>query len=323
LRIIFLIVFNGLVLTNHISFGQLIDLNGRWKFIIGDNAAWSSKEYDDSDWGTIRVPSHWENEGFSGYDGFAWYRTSFNGNNLDRSSKYYLNLGFIDDADEVYLNGELIGLSGSMPPKFKTAYNSERNYVITNSVINFNGNNVLAVRVFDVVHGGGIMDGDIGIYEIDTSSPLLVDLQGVWEFSFNKNGNKPNENDRWDKIIVPGFWEKQGYWKKDGFGWYRREFELSDELSSNELVLLLGKIDDFDEVYINGRLAGQTRDNRRYGESQSYRKFRVYYLPNVLLNFDKKNTIEVRVEDMGNDGGIYEGPIGITTKKLFEKHFKR
>ena len=154
-----------------LSNGQLIDLNGRWKFAIGDQNAWSKKDFDDSNWETIRVPSQWEERGFHGYDGFAWYRTSFDGQYLKNSEKLFINLGYIDDTDEVYLNGDLIGFSGSMPPNFKTAYNSERIYVIPKYLINYNGPNTLAVRVFDVTHGGGIVDGDVGIYELVSGSP--------------------------------------------------------------------------------------------------------------------------------------------------------
>src|SRR5690606_12569195 len=137
------------------AFAQTITLKGRWKFHVGDDAAWASQKFNDSGWGTIRVPAAWEDEGFNGYDGFAWYRTKFDGRKLNKNEVYYLNLGFIDDADEVYLNGNLIGFSGNLPPKFKTAYNSERKYVLPNMMINFEGENVLAIRVFDAIHAGG------------------------------------------------------------------------------------------------------------------------------------------------------------------------
>lgn len=322
MKTLILILFSGLVMLPQLSNGQLIDLNGRWKFAIGDQSSWSKKDYDDSDWETIRVPSAWEDRGFHGYDGFAWYRTTFNGQYLKEGDKLYVNLGYIDDADEVYLNGELIGFSGSMPPNFKTAFNSERIYVIPKYLVNYNGANTLAVRVFDVTQGGGIIDGDIGIYELVTGSPLLLDLQGIWDFSYTRSGSKPDPDEDWDQILVPGYWEKQGYWKRDGYGWYRKSFDLTSEMYNEELILMLGKIDDFDEVYINGKLAGRTRDNGGVGWSKSYQKLRAYYIPKVLLKPNQPNLIEVLVEDIGVDGGIYEGPIGITTRSLFEKHFR-
>ncbi|MFM7486923.1 MAG: hypothetical protein ACKO13_08375, partial [Cytophagales bacterium] len=103
-------------------FSQAIDLEGNWKFHIGDKSAWSDPLFDDDSWETIQVPSPWEDEGFNGYDGFAWYRKKFDGSKLSKENTYYLNMGYIDDCDEVFINGQLIGVSGTMPPKFKTAY---------------------------------------------------------------------------------------------------------------------------------------------------------------------------------------------------------
>ena len=47
----------------------------------------------------------------------------------------YLVLGRIDDADEVYLNGKLIGKSGNFPPEYITAYNKVRRYNIPQGIL--------------------------------------------------------------------------------------------------------------------------------------------------------------------------------------------
>lgn len=317
-----IILIGSLFILVGTSSGQLVDLNGLWKFALGDQQSWSKPNYDDSNWELIRVPTEWENDGFHDYDGFAWYRTRFDGAKIPRGVQCYLNMGYIDDADEVYLNGQLIGFSGTMPPNFKTAYNSERKYVIPQNFINYTGENVIAVRVFDAVLSGGIVDGHLGVYRIESGSPMLLDLRGVWDFSISRNGAKPNE-DGWDKILVPTFWEKQGYRKYDGFAWYRKEFDYTSDMEGQELVLVLGKIDDFDEVYVNGRLVGRTRDDRKFPHSESYSKYRIYYLPEAILKKNAPNLIEVQVEDIGLDGGIYEGPIGITSKDRLYQLIKK
>ena len=313
-----ILLFLQSVLVN----AQAISLKGTWKFQIGDRNSWSSATYDDGDWETIDAPSPWEDEGFNGYDGFAWYRKKFDGKDLSKNENYYLNLGFIDDCDEVYLNGVLIGFSGSMPPKFKTAYNNERKYPLSNESINFEGMNTLAIRVFDVTLGGGIIDGDLGIYR-SPRSRMLVDLQGMWQFHRTWRDNPIPESDDWDKILVPSPWEQQGYPKYDGNAWYRRTFTISENVLQNDadLVLLMGKVDDFDRTYLNGKLIGKTNDGRPFGMSQSYDKQRVYTIPPGLLK-KGSNSIQVFVVDMGNIGGIYEGPIGITTRTVYERYYK-
>lgn len=177
---------------------QVTNLVGTWKFHVGDNASWSSPDFDDSDWEYIHAPSPWEEEGFNGYDGFAWYRKKFNGRLLNKNENYHLNLGFIDDCDEVFVNGYLVGFSGSMPPKFHTAYNTERNYSLPPNVINYNGDNIIAIRVFDVTISGGICDGDLGIF-LSSKSRLLIDLQGLWYFSTAWEGDAITSIKEWKK----------------------------------------------------------------------------------------------------------------------------
>ena len=95
---------------------RIINLNTKWKFAIGDYQKWASPTLNDDDWETISVPSEWENQGFPGYDGYAWYRTEFTLDAIYENDNIYLNLGYIDDVDEVYINGILVGFSGSFPP---------------------------------------------------------------------------------------------------------------------------------------------------------------------------------------------------------------
>jgi beta-galactosidase/beta-glucuronidase len=110
---------------------RLVNLQGKWKFAIGDKALWSEKYFNDNKWEEIFVPSKWEDEGFNGYNGYAWYRKSFDGKEItNKELGLNLFLGYVDDVDEVYLNGHKIGGSGGFPPKFHTAYNALRNYFI-------------------------------------------------------------------------------------------------------------------------------------------------------------------------------------------------
>jgi beta-galactosidase/beta-glucuronidase len=302
---------------------QIVSLRGDWKFQVGDKMIWAGATFNDSQWESIFAPSPWEDEGFNGYDGFAWYRKEFDGKLLSKNENYFLNLGFIDDCDEVYLNGKLIGFSGYMPPKFKTAYNSERKYPIHPELINYTGKNVIAIRVYDVTLGGGIIDGKIGLY-IAPKSRMLVDLQGLWDFYQVSDERQLKPDATAVKIMVPMAWDHQGFAKYDGFAWYKKKFTLAADFSDKDqdMVLLLGKIDDFDKAYLNGKLIGSTNDKRAYMSSSSYSHFRVYSIPEGYLR-KGENLIEVFVEDMGATGGIYEGPVGITSKTAYERYYKQ
>ena len=129
------------------GFKTEVDLKGEWKFSIGDDMNWIKPEFNDENWENIKVPSPWENEGFNGYDGYAWYRKHFMAPINLKGKSVYLSMGYIDDCDEVFVNGHLIGFSGSFPPDYYTAYNAMRMYPCPQDLINFNSDNVIAVRV--------------------------------------------------------------------------------------------------------------------------------------------------------------------------------
>ncbi len=307
-----------MLLLPGLAMSQVIDLRGQWKFHIDDKPDWANANFDDSKWENIFTPSAWEDEGFHGYDGFAWYRTKFNGSKLDKNEIYYLGLGYIDDCDEVFVNGVLVGFSGAMPPKYKTAYNLERKYPLPADLINYSGENTIAIRVFDATLAGGIIDGRLGIYKAKRNKDMIVDLTGIWSFATTRQFSAPNKDTEWKRIMVPSAWEYQGYTKYDGYAWYQKTFTLPENVSGESLVLLLGMIDDFDKAYINGELIGSTNDHRGFGHSQSYSTQRVYNIPRSVLK-KGTNTLQVFVDDMGGFGGIYGGVIGIATQQGYRR----
>ena len=304
---------------------RTIDLSGKWSFSIGDNERWLDPEFDDENWEKINVPGDWESQGFNGYDGYAVYRIYFDGRLLKEGDTHFLVLGYVDDVDEAYLNGTMIGRSGQFPPRYRTAYNSYRKYHLPTDAINFEGQNAIAVRVFDDRVTGGIVGGDPGIYVTQGSEYLLQDFYGQWLFKKGHNSNYSDEDyddSDWEKIVVPSHWDNQGYRSYDGIAWYRKTFNLAFELQEDKkYFLLLGKIDDFDITYVNGQEIGQTNDDLAYGVSESYLKLRAYEIPKGLLK-QGSNFLAVKVTDLGNGGGIYNGPVGIVEQSDLTKIYR-
>ena len=329
-RYFFSLLISGLLFVNVASaqekWERVINLHGKWKFSIGDKSLWADKYFNDSKWEDIYVPSKWEDEGFNGYNGYAWYRTSFNGTDMPgKELGYNLVLGYIDDVDEVYFNGRKIGASGSFPPRFHTAYNAHRNYYIPSELIDFGGRNVIAVRVYDSEIEGGIVSGDIGVYTSKGDKGLALNLRGLWEFRLAGTGserfNSVSEKnlaslstEGWTDITVPSNWESQGYGHYDGGAWYRKEFVISKELQNEDLVILLGKIDDSDKAFINGKLIGSS--------FEQYDKQRYYFVSKDQVKSGATNTLIVYVEDPHGEGGIYEGPVGIIRQVDFSKYIR-
>lgn len=308
---IVILLLLSLISSEILAQEKVIALHGNWKFRLGDNMAWANDNYDDSKWDAIYAPSEWENEGFNGYDGYAWYRKTIDGSSLIDRYELQLYLGYIDDSDQVFFNGQLIGYSGTFPPNFNTAYNAERIYNIPQELIR-EGNNVIAVRVYDTVLGGGITSGELGIYESSSSSSWSMSLEGLWKFREGDNmiwKNDIYQDDDWSYLMTPGYWRYSGKRHFESYGWYRKTFSLPDRLKGKELTLILGLIDDFDQVYFNGVLIGETNDGRDFGHSNSYVTLRIYPVPKELIKESGKNLLSVRVKDMGGEAGIYKGPL--------------
>jgi len=240
----------------------------------------------------------------------------------------YLSLGYIDDVDEVYINGHLIGKTGTFPNNYTTAYNAKRIYRIPKNVLNAMGENSIAVRVYDEGGEGGIIHGDIAIMIDFDAIPVDYDLQGTWKFKTKDCKIVENaawDFSDWDEIIVPGIWQNQGYKNYNGIASYSVEFTLSNEFDGERMVLVLGKIDDLDQVFLNGELIGQSGDftvKTLYNNLEFHKQLRGYYLPINALNNNGKNVLVVKVLDAGGLGGLYQGSVGLITQSHYIDYWR-
>ncbi|HEY6191907.1 MAG TPA: alpha-galactosidase [Bacteroidota bacterium] len=157
-----------------------IPLPDQWMFSPGDSMARKDPGFDDAQWKEISIPSRWEDAGYTGLDGFAWYRVKFSVPAGWKHGPMKLYLGRIDDCDETYLNGTLVGKSGTLPPGYVTDWTSFRIYTIPEALMNWEGENTIAVRAYD---GGG----PGGFYSI-----RQLTLPSIWNLGVEKEFEKWN-----------------------------------------------------------------------------------------------------------------------------------
>ena len=163
-------------LVNLVSFAQKVELPVA-RFITGDDVSYSYPSTDDSRWQEMKTNTAWDYQGMSNYDGFAWYRLhlvvlpSLKERSLWKDS-LRIYIGKVDDACEVYLNAVLIGKSGSFPGD-KEGYISTWNKALeihiaaNSSFLNWGGENILSVRVYDGGGMGGIYGGTPYVNMVD------------------------------------------------------------------------------------------------------------------------------------------------------------
>jgi len=186
-KITFIFIFLGMVTNSFASNNQKnenIELPKVWRFQTGDNPDYSKPDYDDQTWNAINVENFWESQGYANYDGIAWYRTkivipiSFKERN--EKFKYMLvQLGRIDDGDDTYFNGVRIGGQNS--------WDLYRSYLIPTDLIKWDKENVLAIRVNDIIGNGGMYGGPNKIVDVRLSNVLSFKSTGK-PFEFTTKG---------------------------------------------------------------------------------------------------------------------------------------
>ena len=163
--------------------GAGILLGDTWKFKTGDDPAYAEPGFDDSGWAVIESGKTWEEQGYAGYDGYAWYRQTVKipaGLREMSESQGGLTLkpGLIDDVDITFFNGEIIGQTGNLPPVYQTGYGQPRVYDIPADKVRWGEENLIAIRVYDGGGGGGIYSGPVslmvsGVEELVVLTPLI------------------------------------------------------------------------------------------------------------------------------------------------------
>ena len=157
------------------------------KFHLGDEAAWADVNVDESDWQDISNTMTWTSQGVKCENGFGWYRyhVTIPKSMLEKSDlkeTVDFNMGKIDDADEVYLNGKLIGKTGGFPSDekgYRSAWSRERIYKVQadDEIIKWDADNVLAVRVYNGGDPGGMFNGPVSVRVPNTIDNLSISVK--------------------------------------------------------------------------------------------------------------------------------------------------
>ena len=122
----------------------------------------------------------------------------------------------------------------------------------------------------------------------------------------------------WRTISNTTTWTAQGVKCENGFGWYRYHVNIPKSLLEKSdlketVDFKMGKIDDADEVYLNGKRIGKTGQfpSDAGGYKGQWNTPRLYSVKvnDGSIKWDADNVIAVRVYNAGDPGGMFQGPI--------------
>jgi DUF1680 family protein len=190
-NIIVIFIFSIIALSSIASQQSIesVNLPKEWKFQTGDNPQYSKPEFDDQSWKPIQIGNPWETQGYAVYQGIAWYRTHLlvpsslkNKNSLLKAIR--ISLGKIGDSDATYFNGKRIGGTYGR--------NANRAYIIPFDMINWDKENIIAIKVNSRggnsgMYGGNHSIGNASLTDIvflnTSDKPSEFASSGVSEFN--------------------------------------------------------------------------------------------------------------------------------------------
>ncbi|MCG3147893.1 MAG: hypothetical protein PCFJNLEI_01334 [Verrucomicrobiae bacterium] len=174
------------------------------------------------------------------------------------------------------------------------------------------GGNAATVTIAEIAVGNSPFTDDSW-----KSHRLTISLSGEWRFAADA-GNQgraanwfaPTFDDSSWRILKTGqSWQQQGV-DHSGWGWYRQQIFVPQEMAGTPLTLRLAEIPADDEVWFNGeRIGGITGEYK-------YRNWitRVYTVPPALVRFGQTNSLALRIwgghlSFIGKNSGLVKGPL--------------
>ena len=283
-------------------------------------------DFDDAEWANIEIGRPWSEQGYTDYEGGAWYRAKLT-IAADRVRPVQMYIEGKYQSIEVYVNGRATALVGSVNIM-------ERPLIVDIGPIAVrDGENTVALYVYGGTNRAGI--DRINVYQpiFDWASPSLkkgadqqyssyanspvvipyshkkvAKVPTQWKFRLDERLDERRLNpllDReyaasgfddseWADIKIGQAWEAQGYAGYNGGAWYRTQIKVNAK-EGQPVHLAFGGVDQHATVYVNGHWVGE--------HNKWSRPFILDISDQVMR--DGENTVALYVFDGEGMGGIY------------------
>jgi len=160
--------------------------------LLGGSAAPLAAQ-DEAGWQQVRVPEVWKKPP-AGRGGYSWYRCLVKVPPAWRGRPLSIFLEPVDDAREVYLNGEKVAEAGSFPPRFRSGLGAPDRHDVAEQQLRFGELNSFAVRIYNSDGRSGFNVAAPAIF----AGEQAMHLAGAWQF-------RPGDDaswSRWDAAAI-------------------------------------------------------------------------------------------------------------------------
>ena len=136
---------------------KAIDLSQNWKFSpdpksVGEAGKWYAVDFDDSQWDSLNAGLRWEDQGYAGLDGYAWYRKRVRIPADWKGKEVWIKFGAVNDAYELFVNGESVSFFGDANISFA----GKPSFTKISDKLKYGESNLIAVKVNDWGNSGGL-----------------------------------------------------------------------------------------------------------------------------------------------------------------------
>jgi len=200
------------------------------KGLTGD-IKWYDVSYVPKDWHRFWLPGYWADQGIRGLNGVVWFRKEIEVPAAMTGQPAKLFMGRIVDADQVYVNGVLVGNTTYQYPP--------RRYVLPANLLK-PGKNIIVVRITNTFGKGGFVpDKPYNLVVNDQT----IDLRGDWQYKVGQayapgdvpfGGGFSAQNEPtglYNTMVAPAI----NYTIK-GFVWYQGEANTNRAAEYNQLL---------------------------------------------------------------------------------------
>ncbi len=190
---------------------QFINLPRENKFKFGDDLQWAKPGFNDTAWDIQPLGKSFKKD-----SSYGWYRIRVVIPSSLRTASgkgIKLYLGKIDDADQTYFNGGLIGETGAFPPGYITQWEKPRLYIIPETAVQWDKENLIAVRIYNLIGGMGMWEGPYRIEPLGWADAVTLKQEFI-----ASSGNGFASKIIFTNTVNQAFSGKVKYWitNKDG-----------------------------------------------------------------------------------------------------------
>jgi sialate O-acetylesterase len=132
--------------------------------------AWYDTAYVPRNWHRINIPGYWEDQGVRDLNGVVWYRREIEIPASMTGIPAKIAMGRIVDADQVYINGVLVGRTTYQYP--------QRRYEVPAGLLK-PGSNLFVIRVTNQAGKGGFVPDKPYCL---SAGGQTIDLKGYWQY---------------------------------------------------------------------------------------------------------------------------------------------